>query len=102
PLWTFMLTALESERMPLPPVQLAPADRATLLAWLHAGAGPAPEGQNCFAVDAGPDVDAALAERDHSAPDTTDPLEAGDEDTGRDADADAAEDAEDPESGPSN
>src|SRR5512140_3441577 len=33
PLWNYMQSALESGRMPLPPVDLSAADRAVLLDW---------------------------------------------------------------------
>jgi uncharacterized membrane protein len=66
PVWTFMLVVLESERMPLPPVQIEPRDRATLLAWLRAGAPAASGKSNCAARDASPADDAP----DVGAPDT--------------------------------
>jgi len=47
PLWTYMKSALEAGRMPAPPVELAPADRDTLIAWLGDGAPPRPEGTTC-------------------------------------------------------
>jgi hypothetical protein len=38
PLHEWMRDALESEKMPLPPVTISPQDRETLLSWLRDGA----------------------------------------------------------------
>lgn len=53
PIWGYMQSALMRGIMPLPPVQLSPADKATLLGWLAAGAPPSLPSDVCSLVDAG-------------------------------------------------
>jgi hypothetical protein len=55
PLWSYMMVALQNGVMPLPPVQIAPADRDTLIRWLDAGAPPRSSSDMCArpAVDLG-------------------------------------------------
>ena len=55
PLWSYMIVALQNGVMPLPPVQIAPADRDTLIRWLDAGAPPRSASDMCArpAVDLG-------------------------------------------------
>jgi hypothetical protein len=89
PIWQYMETAVANGVMPLPPVDIEPADRDTLLRWLQAGATARAPGETCpdetvdpaadagGASDAGPDgsVDEANASPpvDDSAQ-PTDPL----------------------------
>jgi uncharacterized membrane protein len=54
PLWTYMQSAIEEGRMPLPPYELTDAERDTLLGWLRGGATPAIGGE-CDAPDAAAD-----------------------------------------------
>ena len=50
-----MIAELEANRMPLPPVTIEPADKATLLSWLRSGA-PSVEATSCTDTDAGDDA----------------------------------------------
>jgi|CZKU01.1.fsa_nt_gi hypothetical protein len=53
PIWSYMQSVLASGVMPLPPVQLDPADREALLGWLEAGAPPRLPSEVCSLADAG-------------------------------------------------
>lgn len=81
-----MIEQLEARRMPLAPVTIEDDDRATLLAWLHAGA---PAGGACAAADDA-STDARVAANDAST-DARDAERA--DDAGVDADIDAELDA---------
>ncbi len=58
PLYYFMEKYVSAGDMPLPPVEITDADRATLLSWLRAGAPARPPTESCD-VDAAPPVDSA-------------------------------------------
>lgn len=47
PLWSYMLAALQNNRMPLPPATLSSDQHDALMAWLQAGAPPAESGEEC-------------------------------------------------------
>lgn len=47
PVYEYMRAALESGRMPLDPITIAPRDREVLLAWLRADAPPRRSGEGC-------------------------------------------------------
>jgi uncharacterized membrane protein len=49
PLWTYMQTAVEEGRMPLPPYALTADERSMLLEWLRGGAMSAAAGDLCSA-----------------------------------------------------
>lgn len=83
PIWHWMEQYVREGTMPLPPIHIADGDRATLLAWLQAGAPPRSDGGTC-APDASDDAaevvladtstdDVADADVDDAQPDTDQP-----------------------------
>lgn len=56
PIWGYMQKVLVGRMMPLPPVQIEPADRAVLLGWLEAGAPPRLASDVCSVAGAGDDA----------------------------------------------
>ncbi|MDP9000894.1 MAG: hypothetical protein M3O46_12365 [Myxococcota bacterium] len=76
PIWRYMLTAMQNGIMPLPPVQIASADRDTLIRWLNAGAPPRATTGDCAEQDAG--TDAAGDDPDSPAADADDEDASGD------------------------
>lgn len=76
PIWRYMLTALQNGLMPLPPVQIALADRDALIRWLNAGAPPRVTTNDCSEQDAG--SDAAGDSPDSPAADADDEDASGD------------------------
>jgi hypothetical protein len=53
PVWQWMGQYVRDGNMPLPPIHIADDDRATLLAWLQAGAPSSTPSATCTTVDAG-------------------------------------------------
>ena len=73
PIWTYMRTAVENRVMPLPPVQIDPVDRDTLISWLESGAPASLPSDRCS--DPTADSDGAT---EGEAPDSSDSPDAGD------------------------
>ncbi len=96
PIASYMLAALEIGRMPMPPVQLDPADRETLVRWLRDGAPPKPSGLRCEASDGSAPAHDASSDREAPRPrDAGVDVEPDVEtsiDAGVDADVDASDD----------
>ncbi len=101
PLWHYMRIVVQSGVMPLPPVQLAAAERDTLLRWLNAGAPARTASDTCVpsmdsgeaGVEEGTVVsDSGLDEANAEAESAT--LDSGAPDASSDADASADAGAE--------
>ena len=60
PIWQYMLSVVQNGVMPLPPVQIDPGDRDTLLRWLQSGAPARAAGDMCTTILIDPDAGATL------------------------------------------